>query len=106
MSAQAAEKVKASVQKVKDKAQAIVDEIEVSPAALLASRLYSLIAVCNNKIYEYLLVIYSLFWVNTTNLRGINKLTLPMVNITTQGLMLVSYRPLQLRTHYRSMLEL
>ena len=33
MSAQAAEKVKASVQKVKDKAQAIVDEIEVSGPA-------------------------------------------------------------------------
>ena len=106
MSAQAAEKVKASVQKVKDKAQAIVDEIEVSPAGLLASRLYLLIAVCNNKIYEYLLIIYSLFWVNTTNLRGINKLTVPMVNITTQGLRLVSYQPLQLRTHSRTMLEL
>lgn len=65
MSAQAAEKVKAAVQKVKDKAQAIVDEIEVSAAVLLASLLHLLIAVCNNKIYEYLLVIYSFFWVNT-----------------------------------------
>jgi len=40
VSAQAAEKVKASVQKVKDKAQAIVDEIEVSavPHMCLAER--------------------------------------------------------------------
>lgn len=40
ISAQAAEKVKASVQKVKDKAQAIVDEIEVStvPHLCLAER--------------------------------------------------------------------
>lgn len=35
VSAQAAEKVKASVQKVKDKAQAIVDEIEVSANAVV-----------------------------------------------------------------------
>ena len=37
VSAQAAEKVKASVQKVKDKAQAIVDEIEVSTCTSLVS---------------------------------------------------------------------
>ena len=38
MSAQAAEKVKASVQKVKDKAQAIVDEIEVSAPSVVRYR--------------------------------------------------------------------